>query len=290
MSAEEIYQLRPSDKKLVDAAKLLVEKVLHNGIAGPAQIVSAAKLLHALNRLPRMTDEIEVHLSVSGPERIFGQIKTFHWWNVKLESGYLSLDCGGHFYQPGTGGDTFTTMTWAVSPGEFPDFSDYSAQHWIVPDLQTYEDISNIDFSTGGYSVQIIDPDNTLLDDTEDEELENEDFEDKDDEVFERVPFTITADGPFEAALAGHIDYDAVDAHEPDYSNAGGNCDSCQKALESLGLFVDGKIRGDIMWANLCARCFSARGEGIGWGRGQLYARQPSGGWRLVAGFQPAEE
>ena len=38
--------------------------------------------------------------------------------------------------------------------------------------------------------------------------------------------------------------------------------------------------------ANMCASCFELKGSGIGWGRGQLYAKQADGTWRLVAGFQ----
>jgi hypothetical protein len=40
----------------------------------------------------------------------------------------------------------------------------------------------------------------------------------------------------------------------------------------------------------MCVDCFNDRGVGIGFGKGQLYARQPNGDWRLVAGFQPEDE
>jgi hypothetical protein len=56
--------------------------------------------------------------------------------------------------------------------------------------------------------------------------------------------------------------------------------------LDERGIFVDGKVRNSFEWANMCALCFEKHGEGIGWGRGQLYALQPNGDWRLVAGFE----
>jgi hypothetical protein len=56
------------------------------------------------------------------------------------------------------------------------------------------------------------------------------------------------------------------------------------------GLFIDGRLENDFMWANMCAKCFSARGAGIQWGAGQLYAKQSSGEWRMIAGFQPTDQ
>lgn len=297
---EECYLLSPVDDEQIGAAKLLVEKVIHSGAARPAEIVSAAKLLHALTCLPRVTEGLDVYLSVIGPRRTFREIETYHWWNVRLEDVYWQLDCGGHFYRPSSGGDTFTTMTWEASPGERPEFSDYSHLHRIVPDLQTYANgIAGIDFSTGEYRIEIQDADNQLLDDLADEESKEEEDEGESDEGTEpesepgehtdgeRVRVTVSAVDSVEAELAEQIDYDEVDAREPDYSNASGSCDFCRQSLESLGLLIDGRIRGEISWANMCVRCFNARGEGLGWGKGQLFARQPGGKWRLVAGFRP---
>ncbi len=61
---------------------------------------------------------------------------------------------------------------------------------------------------------------------------------------------------------------------------------SAVACLAQRGLFVDGRLRNDLMWGNMCAACFNSKGAGIGWGEGQLYARQPNGDWRMVAGFQ----
>ena len=275
------------DSGFVAAAKLLVEKVLSGGAASAAQMVSAAKLLHVLNSLPRVNDDLDVSLSVNGPSRTFGDSTTFHWWNIRVSNGSLHLDCGGHIHQPGIGGDSFTTMIWEVSPGERPDLRNYSDQLGMVPDLRTFQDgVFDMDFSSGNYSIEIGDPDNSLLEEAEEEDEDDSESDYYLDDIPESIAFTVSPVDAVEEALAECIDADDVHAHEPDYADVDGNCNFCQKPLDSLGLYVDGKLRGDMLWANMCARCFNARGEGIGWGKGQLFARQANGDWRLVAGFE----
>jgi hypothetical protein len=64
-------------------------------------------------------------------------------------------------------------------------------------------------------------------------------------------------------------------------------CDLCGCDLSGGGFFVDGCLRVGTLWANMCLPCFKAHGQGIGWGNGQLYARQRSGSWLLIAGACP---
>jgi hypothetical protein len=51
---------------------------------------------------------------------------------------------------------------------------------------------------------------------------------------------------------------------------------------------IDGGVRPSGVWACMCADCFAVRGQGLGWGRGQLYLRWEDK-WLLVAGFLPEE-
>lgn len=62
-------------------------------------------------------------------------------------------------------------------------------------------------------------------------------------------------------------------------------CDQCGRSLEYLFVFIDGRLKGDSMWGIMCADCFQSHGEGIVWGKGQLYLKQGNGGWLMVAGF-----
>jgi len=69
-----------------------------------------------------------------------------------------------------------------------------------------------------------------------------------------------------------------VHAYPPD------NCDFCKGDLNHSNFFVDGAMNGKMMWANMCERCYFVHGSGIGWGKGQLYAKQPNGDWLMTGG------
>jgi hypothetical protein len=92
-----------------------------------------------------------------------------------------------------------------------------------------------------------------------------------------------------ERMIAGSIDTGEVNGQEPNYALDVHECGSCQCDLTTRGLAVDGALKGQGIWGYFCIPCFLRECEGIGWGKGQLYARQPSGDWRLVAGFPPLE-
>lgn len=88
-----------------------------------------------------------------------------------------------------------------------------------------------------------------------------------------------------ERTLAATIIPSDVEANEQVYTDNPGNCGFCGCELDRRGLFVDGCLCGQVAWGNMCAGCFATKGAGIGWGKGQLYARQLDGSWRMVAGF-----
>jgi hypothetical protein len=76
-----------------------------------------------------------------------------------------------------------------------------------------------------------------------------------------------------------------VNAREPTYSDQVSECDICSCNLNYRSFYVDGRHKGDQIWSNMCTECLKGTGEGIGCGKGQLYARQPNGDWRLVDGW-----
>ncbi|MGD0358598.1 MAG: hypothetical protein ABSA73_13425 [Terracidiphilus sp.] len=102
-------------------------------------------------------------------------------------------------------------------------------------------------------------------------------------------PWSITPVDAFEKWIASQIDAQQVDAREPAYNYDVGPCGICGCNLNDRGLHIDGRLRDDLKWSNMCTECLKKSGEGIGWGKGQLYARQPNGDWRLIAGFPPEE-
>ena len=87
----------------------------------------------------------------------------------------------------------------------------------------------------------------------------------------------MTPGDALEKMLAATVDASEVDGSEPQAADDIEKCDFCGCTLSARGLFVDGRLGGQLMWGNMCAQCFVENGEGIGWGKGQLYARQPDG-------------
>lgn len=68
------------------------------------------------------------------------------------------------------------------------------------------------------------------------------------------------------------------------YVNPPEECDLCRCELAKQKYMVDGRLKNYFTWANMCADCAVYRGEGIGWGTGQLYLNK-GGKWLMVGGF-----
>jgi len=99
------------------------------------------------------------------------------------------------------------------------------------------------------------------------------------------VSWVISPVDEFEARLATIANPAEINSRDPVIRVPSNDCDICGCRLQARGLWIDGRVRGGLKWANMCADCFNDRGAGIGGGKGQLYARQPNGDWRLVAGW-----
>ncbi|MDN2713706.1 hypothetical protein [Janthinobacterium sp. SUN120] len=67
-------------------------------------------------------------------------------------------------------------------------------------------------------------------------------------------------------------------------------CDYCGKPLDDEKYFVDGKERDSVQWGCMCTDCCASRGEGVAYGKGQLYLNQKNGRWLLVGGFPDETE
>jgi len=171
----ELYRFNGADEDILLAAVLLLRKLAGSRTIQPAQLVTVAKLQHILSVLPRVTTGVTASVSVCCPRRKFGDIETYHWWGFEVEGEQLRISCGGHFYRPSTGGDTFTTMMWGAIPDEPTAMNDYRESLRIVPDVRSFPDgIASIEFAAGGYTVEILDDDNPLLEEQQDEEVDDE--------------------------------------------------------------------------------------------------------------------
>jgi hypothetical protein len=274
------YPLKHRDQRIVSASILLLNKLVQAPFTGPAQLVSVAKMLHVLRRLPEVTEGVNVRVSVVGPRRRFEDREIYHWWDIGIEDGLIEISSGGHFYQESTGGDTFTCMQWSAEPGGETNYNDYLNHLRIVDDAQPFDrEVNFLDLSQPGYSLEVTDEDNSLLD---------EELGDKEEEL---PPSNrgVQLSAAEQAVAATSNPDEALERREyhPDPPE---ECDFCGCKLEGRSYFVDGRLRGSLQWANMCAECFGRHGEDIGWGKGQLYAKQPNGTWLLTGGFPPEEE
>lgn len=173
MSADspEQYLLGAHDRSLLAAASAMLAKLAASGVLRPAEVASLAKLQHVLSRLPRVTSGLEVRVDVKGPWRRSGDIKAWHWWAVSVDGGELAIEGGGWLQRPSTGGESFTTMTWEALPGETAELDDYRDHLAIVPGVQSFPiAVDTIDFTTGDYIASVDDPDNPLLQESDDVE------------------------------------------------------------------------------------------------------------------------
>ena len=62
------------------------------------------------------------------------------------------------------------------------------------------------------------------------------------------------------------------------------SCDFCKSKITGRHL-IDGKVRDSYEFGLMCPQCHSAKGEGFGEGKGQLYTRTKNNKWLLTLGF-----
>lgn len=276
---KERYILNDKDKQLVTSAIRLLQKTSRASFLKPSQLVSIGKALHVLTSLPDTTEDIELTIDLSGPKRWYGDHEIWHYWQVSIEPGYISISSGGHFYRQSTGGDSFTCMQWSAQPECEAVYSDYLNSLSIVDDAQSFEfEVEQMDLSQSGYAIQVVDEDNPLL--CDDVSNSDEDHETEDDEFIQFC-------SPSEDKLDKFADFNKGKKRDETHDSPPSNCDLCKVDLGQRRYFIDGRLKNSLMWANMCSDCFFNSGEAIGWGTGQLYCHQIDNEWLLVGGFSP---
>jgi hypothetical protein len=156
----ELYKYKGRDQTLVAAALQLLRKVAIARITKPAHLKTLSRLAYILTKFPEVPNCGFISVAVSGPSRDFGELSTFHYWEIKVDGTTLTFSSGGNFSGP-FGSDSFTSMTWDASPGAFPDFYDYRESLRMVPDVKSFAaGIEGISFSESGYSLKTYDDQN----------------------------------------------------------------------------------------------------------------------------------
>jgi hypothetical protein len=286
------HQLTSLDTGLIARARQLLSDSIQAKLVTPAQLISIAQVDNALARLPRATDAGVISISIVGPRHNHGDIETHFAWTVSTEGEAIILRCGGYFSRPSTGGDSFTTLSWASSPGDAPQLEDYREELQIVPNLESLmTGVPDLLSKRGGYRLTVEDEGNRWLeDDSESEEseetnLEAEDLPDSDDTI-QATGWSMDPVDELEQRAAFIVDVNEVNSRDAEFAHGIDQCGSCRCELSQRGFAVDARMKGQLLWGNFCIACFLRDCEGIGWGKGQLYAKQPDGEWRLVAGFE----
>jgi hypothetical protein len=157
------------DTSVVQAAILLLRKAVKYGPSTPAEGLSIGKAIYALERLPKLTDDMTLTIDISGPRRMFGDNEIRHSWQVEVLPGEVHISSGGYFYRKSTGGDSFTIMQWNCFEGGEPELNDYLDQHQLVDDAQRFEpEVDGLNLAEPGHTVIVTDDDNPCLDEDED--------------------------------------------------------------------------------------------------------------------------
>lgn len=304
-TSEDAYVLAADDRRVLAALQGMLGRLSRSALPSPAQLITVAKAMHVLQRVPEASAEHTLSVLVTGPRRKFGQHEIYHWWQLEIQGRYIAIQAGGHFWRPETGGDSFLAFCWSASPGEESSSQDFLHNLRIVDDAAPFAiEVNAVDFGEDGYTLEVTDENNPALDegDGASEEVEDDD----DDEGFieetegesseeaapsapptfspETIQSLLEDTTPAERQLLAKVDWNAASRFSEAFAARPGSCDECGVDLRGHRLYVDARYRGEIMWGNLCAECFALKGEGIGWGAGQLYVRLPDDRWILAAG------
>lgn len=164
-SETEGYVIDAEGEEYVAAALALIEKLIAAKAVSPARLVSLAKVYHVLSRLPEASAEIDVNFTISTPNfEVTDGVRVRFNWTLHVEGQHVTLSYGGYFYQPLTGGDSFTSVVWEAAPEEESAVSDFRSQQAIVPRLSGFiEGVEGHSDDFESFTFDVYDDGNELL-------------------------------------------------------------------------------------------------------------------------------
>ena len=298
------YQLSSFDRKLLAQVTQALVRCFASPKTTWAEKTSIAKLLHVFSRVPARSSPVSVEVGFSSPRCRFDPEEIYFWLDIGVSDRSLTIRFGGHYHHPSSGGDSFSVFSWSAIPGQEPERTSHLASLRVVTALiDPMEALQDMTTSPSMDHLEVIDPTNELLEDEapEDDLVEGEapDEDASSDCDYGGSPDDIDGDAPDElprgvsVSLVTAADrsllakFSSLRVQSTSAGEAYGieTCDGCGVQLSTVGLLVDGQAP-DGAWGNYCAACSFALGLTIGWGKGQLYARQTDGTWHGVAGFE----
>lgn len=172
------YLLHPRDRLVLEAVGKVLERIAASNCISSAQLVSIAKVQHVLSKLPRVTEEVRVTISLSWSVNQDGN-RGSSGWDFTVADGELNVHCGGSEYTEGVGSDSFTTMSWSAYPGHETDYDGSWDSAWMGSEYPGALD-AGTGFPLGECHISIYDEDNPLLSDEDepDDDVEEDSADD----------------------------------------------------------------------------------------------------------------
>lgn len=135
------FPLSADDIDKVDKVIKLIREQLIS--LAPSDLRSAAVILHALERLPATTPEVQVTFSFVTPN-IDGN---FGWADVSVSEDELTFGTGQHFHDPSVGGDTESRHEFEAYAGS--DYAEGDIEQWLAAarNLSAEANVSFDDYS-----------------------------------------------------------------------------------------------------------------------------------------------
>ena len=161
------YIFGKRDQQIIRAVERLLKRVVRSGVLEASRLVSVAKVLHVLSRLPRATGSVCVTIELAFRTKQ-EDCSSASSWRFSVGSDWLNLSVGGSEYTEAVGSDSFTTMTWSAQPGKRTDYDGSWDESWMEQGEDSEEPVHADDFRS--CSVSIEDDDNELLYDSDSSE------------------------------------------------------------------------------------------------------------------------
>lgn len=156
-----LYRFNATDKQVLAIVGQILKAIAASRSTRPAQLVTVAKVLHVLSRLPRVTKSVHATIELSMRIKQEG-CSSSSSWQFSAGEGWLVLSCGGSEYTEGVGSDSFTTMTWSAQPGQRTEYDGGWDSYWMGSAGQSEADASSFS-DLGECEISIDDDDNLLL-------------------------------------------------------------------------------------------------------------------------------
>jgi hypothetical protein len=140
------YRFTEDDKHVIAAVEQLLRRLVCSGSLRPAQLISVAKVLHLVSRLPRVTPDVCVTIDLCFRIQQEG-CRSSSMWHFFAGEDSLNLSCGGSEYTEGVGSDAYTSMEWSAQPGERTEYDGNWDVTWMERDDHSDPPAYSSDFS-----------------------------------------------------------------------------------------------------------------------------------------------